>query len=121
MEITNKDGCIFCAIAKGESPATIEFQNDNIMAFRDLNPEAPIHVLVIPKRHISGMSNTQASDINVLGEILLVAKDLAQKLNIAENGYRLVINQGLHSGQIVEHLHLHLLGGCVLGKIADCQ
>ncbi len=113
-----QEGCIFCSIAAGQSPATIEFQNDNVIAFRDINPQAPVHVLIIPKYHVAGMEAITENDIPMLGEMFVVAKSLAKKLAIADDGYRLVINQGLHSGQIVDHLHLHLIGGRELGKVA---
>jgi histidine triad (HIT) family protein len=103
--------CIFCNIALHVTPAPIVFENDQIVAFRDLRPVAPTHVLVIPKRHITGIHEATSDDTLMLGQVLLGARDVAEKLGLAEGGYRLVINQGPDAGQSVFHLHCHVIGG----------
>jgi len=100
--------CVFCRIAAGEIPATIVARTENAVAFRDLNPQAPTHVLVIPIRHSGSASD---ADATTMGAIMRLAADVAAKLGIAEQGYRLVVNTGAHGGQSVDHLHVHLLGG----------
>jgi histidine triad (HIT) family protein len=113
-----KSDCIFCSIAKHKTPAIIEYEDETVIAFRDINPQAPIHVLIIPKKHIDNIESIKEEDNEILGQMFYAAKQVAQKLDVAENGFRLVINQGLHSGQVIKHLHMHLLGGKLLGPIA---
>lgn len=103
--------CLFCKIAQGEIPATAVFQDNDIMAFRDINPQAPTHVLVIPKRHIATINDTHDEDAQLLGNMVLRAKKLAQAEGLSEEGYRLVFNINSGGGQEVYHIHLHLLGG----------
>lgn len=103
--------CIFCKIASGEIPADIVFQNEEVLAFRDINPQAPIHILVIPKEHIESVTKTSQQHEAFLGNLILVAKQVAKQEGILNKGYRLVINCGSEGGQIVPHLHLHVLGG----------
>ena len=103
--------CLFCKIAQGEIPATAVFQDNDIMAFRDINPQAPTHVLVIPKRHIATINDTNDEDAKLLGNMVLRAKKLAQAEGLGEEGYRLVFNINSGGGQEVYHIHLHLLGG----------
>jgi len=103
--------CIFCKIGSGQISSRVVLQDEEVMAFEDLNPQAPVHVLVIPKRHIGRLSETQAGDRALLGKLLDVANQVASKKGIAESGYRVVANSGLDGGQSVFHLHLHLLGG----------
>ena len=103
--------CIFCKIASGEIPADIVFQNEEVLAFRDINPQAPIHILVIPKEHIESVTKTSQQHEAFLGNLVLAAKQVAKQEGILEKGYRLVINCGSEGGQIVPHLHLHVLGG----------
>jgi histidine triad (HIT) family protein len=105
--------CLFCKIAKKEIPAEIVFENERILAFRDINPQAPVHILIIPKRHIPGLNDITQSDSVLLGEMANIARELAKKENIDEAGYRLVVNCGPNAGQAVAHLHFHLLGGRV--------
>lgn len=112
------DPCIFCAIAKKESPATFEYEDEEIVAFEDANPKAVVHILIIPKKHIPSAAELQEKDAPMVGKMVLVAKKLAEKRGISENGYRLVFNVGKHSGQAVDHLHLHLMGGGPLGAMA---
>src|SRR5204862_6455397 len=101
--------CVFCKIAAGEIPATVVKRGDGMLAFTDLNPQAPTHVLVIPTHHVATLNETK--DAGLLGKLLGFARDLARELGIAERGYRLVVNTNPDGGQTVFHLHLHLLGG----------
>jgi histidine triad (HIT) family protein len=104
--------CIFCRIASGEIPADVVAQSDRAMAFRDLNPQAPTHLLVIPRRHVASAAALVEGDrAAVLGDIMSLAVDVAAQLGLAEHGYRLVVNTGVDGGQSVDHLHVHLLGG----------
>ena len=103
--------CIFCRIAAGEIPARKVHEDDEIVAFRDLNPQAPTHVLIIPKRHVPSLADAGDGDGALLGKLLLAARDVAAKEGIAGAGYRVVTNSGELAGQSVFHVHLHLLGG----------
>ena len=103
------ESCIFCKIANGEIPAQMVVNNKEIVAFRDLNPQAPTHILVIPKKHIASLDD--ATDSDLLGRMLSMAAAIARQEKIAKTGYRTVINTGKAAGQSVAHLHLHLLGG----------
>lgn len=103
--------CIFCKIIKEELSSTKVFEDENIVAFKDINPMAPVHVLIVPKIHFSSLTEAEDDYQILLGKLLLTARDLAKKLGISKNGYKVVINNGPDSGQIVYHLHLHLLGG----------
>ncbi len=103
--------CLFCAVAKGEIPADIVYQDEQVVAFRDISPQAPTHILVIPKRHISTINDITEADTNLLGHIVLTAKNCADAEGLAEDGYRLVFNCNNAGGQAVYHIHLHLLGG----------
>jgi len=102
---------LFGKIIRKEIPATIVFENDSVLAFRDINPQAPVHILIIPKKPIPSMAEATAVDQGLLGELILVAKQIAIAEGLAEGGYRLVINTGADGGQTVFHLHVHLLGG----------
>jgi histidine triad (HIT) family protein len=103
--------CIFCKIASGQIPADIIYQDDEIIAFRDINPQAPVHLLLIPRRHIPSLNQLKESDLPLIGRMVAVAQKLAEKEGVAEKGYRLAINCGPEGGQLVPHLHMHLLGG----------
>ena len=103
--------CLFCRIGSGQIPAKVVLQDEEILAFEDVNPQAPVHVLVIPKRHIEGLIETKADDKALLGHLLEAATQVAAKKGIAESGYRVVANTGRNGGQTVFHLHLHVLGG----------
>ncbi len=103
--------CIFCRIVKKELNSSLIFENERIVAFRDVNPQAPVHILIIPKKHIAGLNDITPEDNLVLGEIQNIARELAKKENIDGDGYRLVVNCGSAAGQAVAHLHYHLLGG----------
>ncbi|MEA1965216.1 MAG: histidine triad nucleotide-binding protein [Candidatus Aerophobetes bacterium] len=104
------DKCIFCQIAKGETPARIVYKDDEIVAFEDVNPQAPVHILLAPRRHIPSIRELSGKDKDVIGKIYLVAKEIARDKNI-EDGFRIVVNSGVGAGQSVGHLHFHLLGG----------
>lgn len=108
--MTNGD-CLFCRIAAGEIPATIVHDDDHVVAFRDINPVAPTHILLIPRRHIASAADVAKADGELLGRLFAVASRLARDEGIASSGFRLVTNVGPDAGQSVEHLHLHLLGG----------
>ena len=102
-------GCVFCRIARGEMQATIVEQTPTALAIRDANPQAPDHVLIIPREHYESMSD--CDDSSVLGELMAMAVDVAKRVNIDHGGYRVVVNNGDHGGQTVPHLHVHVLGG----------
>jgi histidine triad (HIT) family protein len=102
-------GCVFCKIAAGEIPATVVKRADGMLAFKDENPQAPTHVLVIPTHHLASLND--AKDPGLLGKLLAFARDLARESGLADRGYRVVVNTNLDGGQTVFHLHLHLLGG----------
>jgi histidine triad (HIT) family protein len=105
------DNCVFCRIIRGEAPARIVFQDDEITAFWDIAPKTPIHLLVVPNTHYDSLNQLQAADSALLGRLILTAARLAAENGIADDGYRLVINTGPDAGQSVSHLHLHLIGG----------
>jgi len=102
---------IFTKIIKREIPAEIIFENDEIMAIKDINPQAPVHLLVFPKEQIATVNDLTIKNSQLIANIILVAKELAKKLNISDSGYRLVMNCGDEGGQTVPHIHCHLLGG----------
>ncbi|MFO0416394.1 MAG: histidine triad nucleotide-binding protein [Pseudomonadota bacterium] len=106
---------IFGKIIRREIPAQIVFENDLALAFRDINPAAPTHILVIPKRPIVSVAHARAEDSGLLGELMLVAAEVARREGLADSGYRIVTNVGSDAGQSVFHLHLHILGGRELG------
>lgn len=110
-------GCIFCQIVDKKIPASIVFEDDKLIAFDDINPKAPVHILLVPKKHIATIDDIQESDKNLVGELVYRAKLLAREKRVSENGYRLVFNVRSHGGQIVDHIHLHLLGGQPLSHI----
>jgi histidine triad (HIT) family protein len=103
--------CIFCKIISGDIPGDIIYQNNDVLAFRDLNPQAPTHVLVIPKKHISTINDIQTDDAELIGKMVLAAKQIAKDEGIDESGYRTVMNCNAGAGQTVFHIHLHVLGG----------
>lgn len=105
------DNCIFCQIAAGQKPGNIVYQDDQVTAFRDLQPAAPVHLLIIPNRHIASLSDSTEEDKALLGHLLLVTRQLAEQQGLQPTGYRVMINTGADAGQTVSHLHLHLLGG----------
>ncbi len=109
------ENCIFCKIASGEIPATIVYQDEDVVVFRDLHPQAPQHVLLIPRRHIASSTDLTEEDGPLLAHIYTTAKKVAQQLGVDQSGYRVITNVGPDAGQSVFHLHFHLLGGRELG------
>jgi len=107
--------CIFCKIANGEIPSEFVYEDDGIVAFRDLNPQAPTHILIIPRRHIATTNDFTEADDALVGRMVRVAKIIAEQEGLAENGYRTVFNCNADGGQAVFHIHLHLLGGRAMG------
>lgn len=107
--------CLFCRMVNGQIKPDIVFENEATLAFRDINPQAPVHVLVIPKKHITSLNDLEPNQEVLVGEMFLTAKKVAHQLGIAEGGYRTVINCNRDAGQTVFHLHLHVLGGRQLG------
>jgi histidine triad (HIT) family protein len=105
------ENCIFCRIAAGEVDATIVHEGEHTIAFRDLDPKAPVHVLVIPRRHIASVNDIGEAERDVMGELFLSARAVAEKEGVAAGGYRVVMNTGSDAGQSVDHAHLHVLGG----------
>jgi histidine triad (HIT) family protein len=103
--------CLFCNIAAGKIPATVVFETPTILVFRDIQPQAPTHLLIIPKRHIGSVNDLTLDESALAGEMLLVAKHITHAENICEQGYRLVFNTNDDGGQSVPHLHMHVLGG----------
>jgi len=105
------DDCLFCKIIKGKVPANIVNQSEHALAFRDINPQAPVHVLIIPKEHISSSRDLSEENIHYLSEMAFLSQDVALKEKITQDGYRWVINTGNNGGQTVGHIHMHLMGG----------
>ncbi len=103
--------CLFCSIAKSEIPSEIVFEDDQVVAFNDINPVAPVHVLIIPRIHLATLNDLTEAHKLITGHMLHVAQQLAHKLAIAESGYRLLFNCNRDAGQAVFHIHLHLIGG----------
>ena len=103
--------CLFCKIISGEIPSTNVFRDDQVTAFRDINPAAPTHVLIVPNKHIDSVNMLISDDEPLIGHLFIVAKQLAAQEGFADKGYRLIVNTGPEAGQTVFHVHLHLLGG----------
>jgi histidine triad (HIT) family protein len=109
-----KQDCLFCKIAAGDINADVIFDSKSVVAFRDINPQAPTHILIIPKRHISTINDLAESDADIVGQLYLAARDIACREGIADAGFRTVMNCNAGAGQTVFHVHLHLLGGRAL-------
>ena len=107
--------CLFCKILDGEIPADIVFESDDAIGFRDVNPQAPTHVLVIPRQHIATINDLEDGDDAIVGKLFLAAQQIAKNEGIADDGYRVAMNCNAAAGQTVFHLHLHLLGGRQMG------
>lgn len=107
----SEENCIFCKIVAGEIPANKIYEDDQAIAFHDITPQAPNHILIIPKEHLESLNDAGKGDAPLLGQLLWLAPKLANQQGIAENGFRTVINTGVDGGQSVAHLHLHILGG----------
>lgn len=109
------ESCVFCRVAEGGAPARVLFANEDVVAFHDIAPRAPVHVLLIPRRHIASLASATEGDTEILGKLLLAAAEAARRTGIAETGYRVVTNSGSSAGQSVFHLHVHVLGGRPMG------
>ena len=107
--------CLFCRIVNGEIPAKKLCEDDDVIAFHDITPQAPTHILVIPRKHIASLADMKEDDVSAIGTTVLRATQLARQLNLEEDGYRLVVNNGRGAGQTVFHIHVHLLGGRQFG------
>lgn len=103
--------CIFCKIIKKEVPADIFYEDSNFIVFKDIKPKAPIHYLIVPKQHIQSVNDLKEENKELIGEMFLTAKKIADKLGIKDKGYKLIFNVGRGGGQLIDHLHLHILGG----------
>ena len=109
--------CLFCSIAAGEKGTTFRYEDERVAAFDDVSPKAPTHILIVPKEHIASTAEMTQVDEAIVGHMVHVAKQIAQRAGIDEQGYRLVFNTRAHAGQTVDHIHLHLLGGRPLGSM----
>ena len=107
--------CLFCKIIKGEIPSSKVYEDDSILAFKDINPQAPVHILIIPKEHFDSVNALDETSAPIVGDIMLVAKKLAAEFNL-DDGYRIITNIGENGGQTVKHLHFHILGGVKLSE-----
>jgi len=103
--------CLFCKIIAGKIPAEIVYQDEDVLAFKDVKPAAPVHILIIPKKHLSSVAEIGSEDTLLMGKLIAVAKKLAEDFGIAESGYKLLIRVGKGAGQEIMHIHLHLMGG----------
>ncbi len=108
--------CIFCKIVRGDLPGNIVYHDEQVTAFHDINPIAPVHVLIVPNKHIPSVDGVEPADEPLVGHMFTVARQVAQTLGLSR-GYRLIVNTGDHAGQVVFHLHMHLLGGRALGPM----
>ena len=107
--------CLFCGIANGDIPGDIVYRDESVLAFRDIDPKAPVHLLIIPRKHITGVDKLEAEDGETMGHAMTLARRLAAEHGVSESGFRLVVNTGPDAAQSVQHIHLHLLGGRPLG------
>ena len=107
--------CLFCKIVNKELPSEIVYEDKEILVFKDINPKAPVHLLIVPKKHIPSVNELKKEDKDLIGSLFLVAKNMAEKTEINKTGYKLCFNVGKGAGQMVDHLHLHLLGGWTEG------
>ncbi len=111
------ENCVFCRIAAGQAPARFVYQDDDIIAFHDLAPVAPTHILIVPRRHLTSAAEIDTETVPLVGRMVQVAAHVAREQDVEISGYRLVMNSGPNSGQVVMHLHMHLLGGRRLGRL----
>lgn len=117
MSMTDPD-CLFCKIVAGDIPADKVLETDDVLVFRDISPQAPVHLLAVPKRHIPSMAEVGSDDSDLLGRLVQAANDAANASGLEDRGYRMVSNVGEEAGQTVFHLHLHIMGGAPLGPLA---
>lgn len=118
---SESNNCIFCQIAAGHSPAQVEYRDDDVVVFWDIQPVAPTHLLIIPKKHIPTVREASDEDRAILGKMLLAAAEVARRKGFSEAGYRVVMNTGPHAKQIVDHIHLHILAGTELGAMTSAK
>ncbi|MDI6816075.1 MAG: histidine triad nucleotide-binding protein [Actinomycetota bacterium] len=111
--------CLFCKIIAGEIPATVVYEDDDVVAFKDISPQAPVHVLIVPRAHIERLSDATEADASLLGKIVLAGNRVARLSGVAKSGYRLIANTGPDGGQEVFHVHFHVLGGKRLGRMVS--
>jgi histidine triad (HIT) family protein len=104
-------GCIFCQIAQGQTDTEMLYQSDSLVVFKDINPHAPVHLLLVPKKHIRSVNDVTEADQGILAELILVAKEMAKEHGVARSGYKLLYNVERGGGQVIFHLHMHLIGG----------
>lgn len=109
--------CIFCKIVEGSIPSRKVYEDDEVLAFHDIQPQAPVHLLVIPKKHITSLAAAADEDAELLGRVMLAARRVAREAGLDDSGYRVVTNIGADGGQVVFHLHIHVLGGAKLGGL----
>ena len=105
------EDCIFCKIAQGQIPSTFLYEDDQVIVINDINPQTPVHMLVLRKKHIQSLAAAQEEDRDLLGHMLMTAKNMAQERGVAESGYRIIVNTGRDGAQTVQHLHMHIMGG----------
>lgn len=103
--------CVFCRIARGETPTDILHATDQLIVFRDIRPQAPVHLLIVPRKHIRSVNDLAADDAPILAELFRAAQEMAKRLDVAGDGYRLFVNVERGGGQVIFHLHMHLIGG----------
>lgn len=103
--------CLFCQIVQRKLPAAVIFESEHVLAFRDIHPQAPVHILIVPKKHIPSVRDMTRADLGVWQDIYLTAQQVVEQEQVGETGFRLVVNNGSNAGQAVPHLHLHVLGG----------
>ncbi len=108
--------CLFCKIVKKEIKADIVWEDHDVLAFRDIHPVAPVHILIIPKKHFASINNLESGDMLLAGKMIIAAKEIAEKNNIKDSGYKLLFRVGRDGGQEIEHIHMHLLGGARLSE-----
>ena len=113
-DYVHKEDCIFCKIIKKQIPCEIIYEDDKVIGFKDISPQAPVHVVIIPKEHVDDLNALSEEQAEVVGHIFIVAKKIAKELSVSESGYRVVTNCGEAAGQSVKHIHFHLLGGRML-------
>ena len=113
--MAQNDRCLFCRIVAGEIPAKKTYEDDDVVAFHDINAQAPVHVLIIPRKHIATLDDLTEADANLVGTVVVKAAHIARTLHLESDGYRLVVNMGEAAGQTVFHIHFHILGGRRLG------
>ncbi|MCD6272931.1 MAG: histidine triad nucleotide-binding protein [Deltaproteobacteria bacterium] len=106
-----ENDCLFCKIINKEIPSDFIYENDRVVVFRDINPQAPVHLLIVPKKHIRSINDITGEDLGVISEMIIIARDMAKKESVAESGYKLFFNVEKGGGQIIFHIHLHLIGG----------